>query len=274
MGNSVRKMNPDVLRPVPRLVATGQQRLPLLDQLRGLAICLMLSFHTLYDIRTFYPQGEELVSWLPLEFWRYFPRFVGGLFFLTLGAAHRQRRWRQHRSALYEALAPGLKLLFLGAMISAVTSLTFPALTIYFGVLHCLGTTRLLLLSCSRWKQANAAIAFLLLAAGCWLNTVSIESRWLLWLGVASSEGTGGDWYPLLPWAGVAFFGYYLADTVGDRLQSAKSSSLQHLIAPNLPSSRALAWLGRHSLAVYLLHQPLLISFIYLLSKWPMASPS
>ena len=74
-----------------------------------------------------------------------------------------------------------------------------------------------------------------------------------MWLGLGTQDPATLDWRPLMPWGGVLLLGLGLAR-----------------LAPPLPNWRArlaplrgLAFAGRHSLAVYLIHQPILIGLLY-----------
>ena len=76
---------------------------------------------------------------------------------------------------------------------------------------------------------------------------------WLIWLGLGTEDPSTLDWRPLLPWAGVVLIGLGLTR-----------------LAPPIPTwrakaaaGRALAFAGRHSLAIYLIHQPAMIGLLY-----------
>jgi uncharacterized membrane protein len=69
------------------------------------------------------------------------------------------------------------------------------------------------------------------------------------------------DYYPLLPWAGMALLGVVVGNTfypAGTR-RFALSDRSEWL------PLRALQWLGRHALLIYLVHQPVLFGVLSLL---------
>jgi uncharacterized membrane protein len=252
--------NKSELRPELRLIVSpGKPRVAMLDLARGLAVCLMIVFHTLFDLKTFVSPPSKLATALPAQFWTALPTLVGTLFFLVLGAAH----FEQHRVNEYarvgwlRRLAPGAKLLLVALGISVITNFFTPHLAIYFGVLHCMGVAKVLLIPARKLNLSNLAVGVTLVAAGNCLGPYEIESRWLLWLGVSSRMGSGGDWYPILPWVGVAYLGYF-------GMQRGRSIALPRIWISGYENIFArpaalLRWLGRHSLLIYLLHQPALI---------------
>lgn len=56
------------------------------------------------------------------------------------------------------------------------------------------------------------------------------------------------DWYAGMPWLFLFWAGYYLHKAVGRR----RMEPLRRPVCP------ALGWMGRHSLLLYLLHQPVI----------------
>ena len=74
-----------------------------------------------------------------------------------------------------------------------------------------------------------------------------------VWLGLGTQEPATLDWRPLMPWGGVLVLGVGLA-----RLAPRPPAWTARLALP-----RGLAWAGRHSLSVYLIHQPVLIALLY-----------
>ena len=79
------------------------------------------------------------------------------------------------------------------------------------------------------------------------------------WLAVAGLPGPGfwsSDYFPLVPWLFLYLTGYFLWKLVGHR---------EEAMGKLRPGWRPLAFLGRHSLWVYLLHQPALMLVFMLL---------
>ena len=126
---------------------------------------------------------------------------------------------------------------------------------IRFGVLHCLGLCMLL------WPVFRKLPVWLLAVLGAGLavlgiyltKCVMVEFSGFAWLGLLYPSYSSADYFPLLP-----YLGFFLLGAVLGRLLYAKTESL-------LPQwekiwcFRALRWCGRHSLILYLLHQPLLM---------------
>lgn len=78
-----------------------------------------------------------------------------------------------------------------------------------------------------------------------------------MWSGCNTST-VRVDYFPLLPWFGVVLIGIWLGNT-------AYSNGARRFRLPNwqVPAlTFPLGWLGRHSLTIYLIHQPLLFALL------------
>ena len=101
------------------------------------------------------------------------------------------------------------------------------------------------------------AIGIAIVAAGIALAHPVFDQRPLSWLGFTTDEAGTEDYVPLVPWAGVVLVG--IAAGHGPRTRASA------LLAPLAAAPRWLRWLGRHSLAVYMVHQPLLLGALWVL---------
>ncbi|RIK33561.1 MAG: hypothetical protein DCC55_34725, partial [Chloroflexi bacterium] len=67
--------------------------------------------------------------------------------------------------------------------------------------------------------------------------------------------------FPLIPWFGVVLLGVFLGNTFYG--QQGRLVPLPDW--PAAPPARLLQFLGRHSLTIYLIHQPLLVAILFAL---------
>ena len=158
-----------------------------------------------------------------------------------------------------------------GMLCTAVTLLLYllgladKSLIIYFGVLHCLGTCMLLWQVFPRLNN----ISVLLLSGLCIVlgfvlsRNCYVSFPWLLPLGFQFPEFSSADYFPLFP-----NIGYFLWGTLlGHKFYRRKAS-----LFPNCDTNRAhirfLCWCGKHSLPIYLLHQPALAGILWLFSAF------
>jgi uncharacterized membrane protein len=81
-----------------------------------------------------------------------------------------------------------------------------------------------------------------------------------MWLGFVPQQLYSVDYYPLLPWFGVVLIGVCAGNTL-------YPNHRRRFALPDLSRViplRALAFMGRHSLLIYLVHQPLIILLLSL----------
>jgi uncharacterized membrane protein len=117
------------------------------------------------------------------------------------------------------------------------------------------------------WASLAAGLAAI--TAPFLFHSTLFDPPWLLWLGLGEALPNTLDWRPLLPWAGVVFLGLGLARAPG---VMARLTSPKRWRAAS-GASRALCFAGRHSLPIYLVHQPILIGLFTALTAWgPLAS--
>ena len=217
-----------------------------LDALRGISILGMVGIHLLYDLNVSLPGPLRL-----LQDW-------GGCIFLALSGIcvtlgrHPIRR--------------GLAVLGCGMACTGVTwgmaALGWAAtdMIIWFGVLHCLGVCMLLWPLLRQLKPAVLGVLTgILIVLGFSFKTLLLPAPWLVPLGIVFPGFASADYFPLLP-----NLGFFLLGALAGRRLYASGQSL----FPNTSPSRFLCFCGKHSLAIYLLHQPILFGILWLFSEF------
>ncbi len=219
----------------------GKQRIPLIDVLRGLAVLLMVIHHFLYDLVAFCGAPGWLFSNPVFDFLHF---VFAGLFILLSGVSSNFSRSNVKR---------GLKALTCALVITAVTVVM--DMPILFGVLHLLGTCMVLYgLTRPLWEKLPfwvvPAVSLLgLVLTGDMVGGVSSESRWLWMLGWTYEGFVSTDYFPLLPWV----FVFLLGTWAGKYIKAGRMPAWFY--QTDCPP---LAAVGRHSLVIYVLHQPVL----------------
>jgi uncharacterized membrane protein len=143
------------------------------------------------------------------------------------------------------------------ALVSAGSYLMFPQTFISFGILHCIALCSLLAWPLVSRPRAAAIVGIALIALGNSVHDAFFDARPLQWIGLMTHKPATEDYVPLLPWLGVVLIGI----AAGAWLSSRHFSPL----APLSAAPGWVQWLGRHSLLVYMAHQPLLLAVLWLL---------
>ena len=232
-------------------------RLPLLDALRGLALLAMATYHLVWDLGYFRLIDPDFPSTPGFKLYGHaiassFLALVGvGLVLAFRRADPWPGFWR--RLGLVGAAAGGITL---------VTLWIFPESIIFFGILHCIAVSSLLtvpLLRAPLWLIV--LVAATALAAPRWIMLAGLDAPAFWWLGLGTVVPTSHDYRPLLPWLGVVLLGVAAA-----RLALALKIAPLHLRHSRIVLR--LAWAGRHSLAIYMAHQPLLFGLVWVAAQF------
>lgn len=230
-------------------------RYQLLDILRGVAILAMAVFHIGWDLYYFGYSNVDVTSELG---WVVFQKSILTSFLLLVGAslvlAHGQGiRWRQFWRRFAVLVAAAL-------LVTAGTYWMFPDYFVFFGVLHAIALFSLIGLAFLRLNPwLTATIGALVIGANFAYTNTAFATRELGWIGFWPTSPPTSDVVPIFPWLGVVLLGIagmrlILASPLADRLAGIRSDE---------PVARGLAWIGRWSLPIYVLHQPLIIGLIW-----------
>ena len=238
-------------------------RIALVDALRGTALAAMIVYHFSWDL--------ELFELAPLDvtgnpLWVASAWVIAGTFLALAGVslvlAHGER---------LNALGFSRRLMMIVAAAGAITLVSWyfePGGVILFGILHCIAASSVLGLAFLRVPVAVVLIAAAAcFAAPAFLTSPLFNAPGWLWLGLASEPRPSNDYVPLLPWFGTVLIGIASARLALARASKAEWSRWQ----PRATVSRMLALAGRHSLAIYLVHQPVLLGALWLVKSglWP-----
>jgi len=240
---------------VPGTTAQRPARIWEVDFLRGLSIILMVGYHLLFDLGEMAGVGSLLgfTTNLSTRAWVTAQYFFAGLFVVLSGISSTLSRGNTRRA---------LKLIAVAVLVTAATFFFERSSTIHFGILHCLAIS-ILVYSLTLAKASAAACAadgaaviglsFVLPLA---LKNVAIRFDWLLPLGIHSPGYSSFDYFPLVPWLGI----FLLGAALGKSVYAGKRSLLPW------PLPRTFINLaGRHSLLIYIVHQPIILAVLYLL---------
>jgi uncharacterized membrane protein len=226
------------------------------DAARGVAIAMMVVYHLMYDLDYFGGYDIEATS----GFWARFADATAGTFLFLVGVSlaisySRASAARPGRSLFGKYLLRGIRILAYG-MVLTVVFLVFGMGVVAFGILHLIGVSIILAYPLLKYRYANLFLGLSIIAVGVYVRIegFSSESPWLLPFGVVPENLVMPDYRPLLPWFGVVLLGLFAGNALyGNGRRPA-------LFADKAPvAANPLLPLGRNSLFLYLVHQPILI---------------
>ncbi len=244
----------------------SKARIHLLDELRGFCVVLMIAFHAFYTV-------GFLFNWkTAIDLFYFFQPaepFFAGIFIVLCGFSCRLSHSNLKRGLLLAAVAAGMSLVLYVVMRDQM---------IWFGVLHCLAVCILLFAALKPLLDRVPPLVGAVLSALLMLLTwhfpfynggyIGIgetvwwqwpitwaQTVWLLPLGIGEWSMFGADYFPLIPWVFCFLCGTFLG-AYRDRFPA-------FAMKKHLPP---LAFIGRHTLWIYVIHQPIIYGICYLIA--------
>lgn len=215
-----------------------------LDALRGMAVVWMIIFHSAYDMKMF-----NFINWdFSSGFWYGFPRVIAWTFLFCVGIS---LNFAHHQSINWKSLGKrSLKLGLAAGAVSLGTYIAFPSQWIFFGTLHCILVGSVMGALVVNYRPLAGILFILILTCQYGLN---YDIKWVSSIVQRPSL----DFIPIYPWFWAILAGILIAPYLS------RISLLN-----NMKPMRKLSFLGRHSLKIYLVHQPLIFSFLWIISKF------
>jgi len=235
-------------------------RIVWIDQWRGVAVFLMIIYHLAFDLdyQGLYPIDQGTL------FWFFEGNFVRLSFLLVVGISlflSYQNHSSQNKSfALYfkRHLKRALIVLAFAMLITLVTWLFARENTIIFGILHLIAFGIVFGALVVRNAFLPILLGLISFYLGAAFSGVQSSIHYLLPLGIKYPGFTTFDYFPLFPWVGFVFFGIALAHFLS------RAGALKQPL--NWPRLKPLSFLGHHALLIYLIHQPILLGGLWLLT--------
>lgn len=233
-------------------------RLRLLDTLRGITLISMIVYHAMWDVVYIYGvdfkwyRGNGAYIWQQAICWTFI--LLSGFCF-SLG---------------HSPLCRGLTVLICGTIVSAVTAIVMPSSLVMFGILTLMGSCMLIMipldkLFCRVIPEFGAAVSALIFILSRniprgylgfeGMNIAALpESLYrnhiTAYFGFPHAGFYSTDYFPLLPWLFLFIFGYFLHKILK------KYGLCERLLS--YPSIPAISFIGRNTLPIYMLHQPMI----------------
>ncbi|KYK29625.1 hypothetical protein AYK20_05125 [Thermoplasmatales archaeon SG8-52-1] len=232
-----------------------------IDFLRGVAVVLMIIFHLLYDLNYFDIYKINLYTG-PILIYLY---FIGSTFLLLVGVSLTLsysgiKKIFSKKEIQLKYIKRGLKIFSLGLFITFVSWLYLNEGFIIFGVLHCIGLSIILAIPFLKYRYINLSVGFIMIILGIILNNFTFDFNYLLFLGFIPNQFYTVDYFPLLPWFGVVLIGIFVGNFL--YIDNKRQFRLKNL--DKFRFIRFFGFLGRHSLLIYFIHQPVMLALIHL----------
>lgn len=235
------------------------ERFPEIDFARGVAVVMMMVFHIAFDLY-FLNIAPVPAASLP---WRVLAMSTAGLFLFLVGvslsvSAVHARKNLSRNEFIWKYVKRGAEIFSIGIGITLVTWIILPGSFILFGILHLIGLAVALspLYTGFSWQNLVAGSVIILLGP---VVAAMRGAGWLLWLGIHPSAFYSIDYTPIVPWLGMVLIGVY-----SGTLLYPGGIRRFNLVLPEI-LDKSLGFLGRHSLAIYLVHQPIILGILFVL---------
>ncbi len=233
-------------------------RIHLIDEIRGLAIIVMVIYHFLFDLVYFFnvniplfysPIVRYTIPWFSATF-----IFLAGIS-CNFSSDNKKRGWR---------------CFVIGMVMTFITMIVLPNDPYIFGVLHLLGISMMLYHYSKPLLQKiptilGVIISFIIMHITYYISRGILEFLWfsiklpqslyqsdfMFFLGFPNSSFNSSDYWPLNPWSWCFVAGTYFGIYV-------KNNKLPKFCYNSKPYSNLLATLGVNSLLIYVIHQPII----------------
>ena len=236
------------------------------DIIRGVSVIAMIVYHTMWDL--VYLFGVS-VPWFKTDMGFLFQQSICWSFVLISGFCWHLGKNKIKRSVMVLACS---------LVLTAVTAIVMPEQIILHGVLSLIGTAMLVTIPLDKifkkvhplWGIVISFLLFLLtydvnngfvgiaghklfeLPESLYLNTVTA------FFGFPHDTFYSSDYVPILPWIFVFFIGYFIYALLEKRN---KLNFLSKFIC------KPIEFIGRHSLEIYMAHQPIIFGVLFLIFK-------
>lgn len=246
-----------------------KKRYKVLDVIRGIALINMIAFHAIWDMVYLFDVEWQ---WFRSDISYIWQQGICRTFIFLSGFS-----WSLGRNQLRR----GITVFMGGALISLVTAVFVPDSVVWFGVLTLLGTCMMFMVPLHKILQkvypaVGCVISVLLFTVTRNVNEGYVGSAgWKLWelpkswycnmvtayLGCPPQDFYSTDYFSIFPWIFLFAAGYFTYRFCENK------KMLPYLERCKLPVSE---WLGRHSLVIYMLHQPVIyaaLSVVFYLAR-------
>lgn len=251
---------------IREIINMASKRYTVPDILRGFALLEMIAYHGLWDMVFVFGIN---IPWFGSKGCYIWQQSICWVFILLSGFCVNFSRRKLKRA---------VTVLLCSAVISIVTIAAMPYAAVKFGVLSLIGSCMLFMIPLDRLFSkihpiAGAVISLLLFAVtknvpfgSLGFEDMNIASlpEWLYsnlvtaYIGFPPADFSSSDYFPLIPWLFLFSAGYF-THHIFSRYE------LLHILSA--VKAKPLEWLGRHSLIIYMLHQPLVYGVIWLTTK-------
>ncbi|MFZ5985620.1 MAG: heparan-alpha-glucosaminide N-acetyltransferase [Bacillota bacterium] len=226
--------------------STGINRIWEIDLLRGILIITMIVLHALYDLEFFYnvPIGYStgMVNII---------RVMDATSFILVSGIS--------TSFSRSSFKRGLLVISAALSITLVSYMFNNDYFIVFGILHLMG---ICMISSPLLKKLPAmwlfVISFILASTNFIIPHINVTNNYFFMFGLHNSNFASSDYYPLLPWAWAFVFGVALSKLI----YKERKSIFNYTIKDN-----PVSFLGRNSLWVYIIHQPVVLLLLSVFMK-------
>lgn len=221
-----------------------------IDSLRGIAIILMVISNFATDLAYF------SIADLSSGFWWLFARGTASIFLFLVGISL-AISYGKRGDDFKHYFKRGAKIFSWGLAITAVTWLFLKGDLILFGVLHLIGVSIIFAYPFLKRRYNSFIYGVSAILVGLYLPNISVSAKWLLPLGLTPANYFYIDYFPIFPWIGVILIGLFFGNLLYHN----------HKRKINIPDysqkTKLLQFLGRNSLLIYLIHQPILVGLLY-----------
>ena len=230
-------------------------RLLKIDALRGITLISMIAYHTMWDLVYLYGIRISWYDKTPGAVWQ---QSICWTFILLSGFS-----W----SLGHHHLKRGLTVFISGALVTLATFLFMPDEVVWFGILTFIGTAMLLMIPIDRLlKSTGSTVSYFLIPVSFVLFLVTKNIYYssfpggnylTAFLGFPFPGFFSTDYFPVIPWFFLYLTGYFISRALPD---NARNILIKSICPP-------LEFIGRHTLIIYMLHQPVIYGVLQLIYR-------